>query len=285
MTLPLVGRGLRITRRTRHVDSWALVLVSTIAALLVLMAIVGPWIAPQDPDAVDILAVGEGISSTHPLGVDSLGRDILSRALVGARVSFSAAALIVVISTTLGTALAMFSAWNGGWIDSSINHGLNVMFAVPGILVAVLASAMFGAGFWAPVLALGLMSTPLIARIVRSVAITERHRGYVEGLQLAGMRAWQINTRHVLPNVVPVLLAQSTYGFGAALADFAAVSFIGLGVQVPQAEWGTMVSEGRSELLDGVFAQTAVAGTLIVVTVVVFNVLGAQVAARSEVQR
>lgn len=285
MTVPLVGRTLRLHRRPRHVESWAFVLASTIAGLLVLMAVIGPWVAPQDPDAVDVLAVGQGLSSAHPLGVDSLGRDILSRALVGARISFSAAALIVLISTTFGTALAIFAAWHGGWIDNTLNRGLNVLFAVPGILVAVLASAMFGAGFWAPVLALGLMYTPLVARIVRSVAVTERRRGYIEGLQLAGMRAWQINVRHVLPNVMPVLLAQATYGFGAALADFAAVSFIGLGVQVPQAEWGVMVSEGRSELLDGIIAQTVVAGTLIVVTVVVFNVLGAQLVARSEEQR
>lgn len=158
---------------------------------------------------------------------------------------------------------------------------LNVMFSVPGILVAVLASAVFGAGFWAPVLALGLVYTPYVARVVRSVAIRERQRGYVESLQLAGMSSWRICWRHLVPNVLPIVLAQATYGFGSALADFAAISFIGLGIQPPASEWGVMVSDGRSELLDGAMLQSLVGGTLIVVTVIVFNVLGAQLSSRS----
>src|SRR5204863_3189126 len=127
----------------------------------------------------DILAARQGFSGQHLLGTDSLGRDILSRALTGARLSLTAPALIVVISAILGTALAIFSAWHGGVVDRMVNRVLNVMFSVPGILVAVLASAVFGAGFWAPVLALGIVYTPYVARVVRSVAVRERQRAYV----------------------------------------------------------------------------------------------------------
>ncbi|MGV9384944.1 ABC transporter permease [Nonomuraea sp. NPDC003707] len=259
-----------------------LLLVSgVVAGLLTVLAIAGPWLAPYEADAADVLAASQGPSAQHWLGTDSLGRDILSRALVGARLSFAGPAMVVLISAVLGTALALFSAWHGGWVDRICNRLLNVMFAVPGILVAILSSAVFGAGFWAPVLALGLVYAPYMARVVRSVAVRERRRGYVESLQLAGMSPLRIGLRHLLPNVFPILLAQATYGFGTALADFAAVSFLGLGIQPPQAEWGVMVAEGRSELLDGAVQQSLVAGTLIVVTVVAFNVLGAQLAVRS----
>ncbi|MEU6459759.1 ABC transporter permease [Streptomyces sp. NPDC047065] len=258
-----------------------LIASAVVAGGLTLLAVIGPWIAPYDPDATDVLAASQGPSGQHLLGTDSLGRDILSRALVGARLSFAGPAMIVLISAVLGTALAIFSAWHGGWIDRMVNRSLNVMFSVPGILVAMLASAVFGAGFWAPVLALGVVYTPYMARVVRSIAVRERHRGYVESLQLAGMSSWRICLRHIGPNVMPIVVAQGTYGFGTALADFAAVSFLGLGIQPPQAEWGVMVSEGRNELLDGALQQSLTAGTLIVVTVVAFNVLGAQLSSRA----
>ncbi|TRW80974.1 ABC transporter permease [Mycolicibacterium sp. 018/SC-01/001] len=268
-------------RRFATMGQPALIASSSIAALLIVLAVVGPWIAPYDPDATDVLAAREGMSPQHLLGTDSLGRDILSRALTGARLSLTAPALIVAISAVLGTALAIFSAWHGGAVDRMINRLLNVMFSVPGILVAVLASAVFGAGFWAPVLALGVVYTPYVARVVRSVALRERQRAYVESLQLAGVSSLQICVRHLAPNVMPIVVAQATYGFGSALADFAAISFIGLGVQPPASEWGVMVSDGRSELLDGAILQSLVAGTLIVATVIVFNVLGAQLSSRS----
>jgi len=260
----------------------ALVLSAIAVSILTLIAIIGPWITPYEPNATDVLASSQGPSSAHWLGTDALGRDILSRALAGARVSFAGAALIVVISSCMGTLLAIFAAWHGGWADRLTNRSLNVMFSVPGILVAVLASAIFGAGFWAPVLALSIVYTPYMARVVRSVAVTERKRGYVESLQLADMSSWRICTRHLGPNMLPIVVAQATYGFGMALADFAAISFIGLGIQPPTAEWGVMVSDGRSELLNGHPQQTLVAGTLIVLTVVAFNVLGAQLSERSK---
>lgn len=268
-------------RRFASMGRPVLVVSAAAAGLLLLLAVIGPWIAPFDPDATDVLAARQGVSAQHLLGTDSLGRDILSRALAGARLSLTAPALIVVISAVLGTALAIFSAWHGGGVDRMVNRVLNVMFSVPGILVAVLASAVFGAGFWAPVLALGIVYTPYVARVVRSVAVRERQRAYVESLQLAGMSSWRICLRHLVPNVMPIVVAQTTYGFGAALADFAAISFIGLGIQPPASEWGVMVSDGRSELLDGAMMQSLVAGTLIVATVLVFNILGAQLSSRS----
>ncbi|MDZ5621089.1 ABC transporter permease [Nocardioides sp. HM23] len=271
--------------RSRRLPRDPLLLASGIScAVLVLLAVVGPLLMPYPAGQTDILASGQGPSADHWLGTDTLGRDVLSRALSGARLSLIAPAVIVLGSAVGGTTLAILSAWHGGWIDGMLNRALNVMFAVPGILVAVLSAAVFGAGFWAPVLALTLVYTPYFARVVRSAAVRERRQPYVEGLRLGGLSSWRICTRHLLRNVMPIVLAQATVAYGTALADFAAVSFLGLGIQAPAAEWGLMVADGRSEILEGAIQQSLVAGLLIVVTVVSCNILGERLAARLGVE-
>ncbi|WP_201023778.1 ABC transporter permease [Leucobacter sp. G161] len=269
----------RSARRKTGIGGRATTSVAASAVALILVAaVLGPWIAPFDPVEANVLLASQGPNAVHWLGTDSLGRDILSRALAGARLSISAPAMIVLLSGVIGTGLAMFSAWHGGALDQVLVRLLNVMFSIPGILVAIIAAATFGTGFWAPVIALSLVYIPYVARVVRSVAIVERRRGYVEGLQLAGASVLRINIRHILPNLFPIILAQITFGFGAALADFAAISFIGVGVQPPRAEWGVMLADGRSELLNGAMMQSLVAGTLVVASVVGFNFLGTRVA-------
>lgn len=276
-TIALDLGAARVSRRTREIWVWVW---GVLCAALVLLAAVGTWLAPYAPDETDVLAAGQGPTGAHWFGTDALGRDVLSRALVGARLSFVGPGIIVVVSSAFGTALAIVAAWNGGWIDRALNRLLNVVFAVPAVLVAVLASAVVGAGFWGPVTALALVYTPYCARVVRSAAVQQRTLPYVEGLELAGISTSRICSRHLLLNVAPIVLAQASIAFGSALIDFAAVSFIGLGVQPPTAEWGVMVADGRSELLDGAVQQSLVAGTCIVITVVAFNAFGDRLAAR-----
>jgi peptide/nickel transport system permease protein len=266
-------------------DDPLFVVLSVVCGILALLAVFGPLLAPYPPAQTDILAAGQGPSGAHLLGTDSLGRDILSRLLAGARLSFAGPGIIVLVSSVLGTAVAVTSAWIGGAFDSAVKRVLNVVFAVPGILVAVLAVALFGRGFTALVIALSLIYTPYVARVVRSVAATERRRPYIEALQLAGLSGWRICTRHILRNVLPIVLAQATIGFGSALMDFGAMSFLGLGVQPPSAEWGLMVSDGRSEILDGALQQSLWAGSMIVVTVVCFNILGARISSKIGAKR
>ena len=277
--------GATVAPTERRPKDWLLIISSVVCALVALLAAVGAFIAPHSPNQTDVLAASLGPSGQHWFGTDGIGRDIFSRVLYGARISCAAAGIIVLGSGFLGTALAIFSAWNGGWVDRALNRVLNVMFAVPGILVAVLASAVFGAGFWAPAIALTIVYVPFYARVVRSAAVRECVMPYVEGLRLAGLSSWRICTRHVLRNVLPMVLAQATIAFGSALVDFAAVSFIGLGVQPPTSEWGLMVADGRAEILSGAPQQSLAAGVCIVVTVVAFNVLGDRLSARHGVQR
>ena len=271
-------------RRARAADK-VLLGAAVVCGLLVLLAVLGPLIAPHSPTQTDILNANQGTSGQHWLGTDALGRDIASRILHGARHSLLGPAFVIAISTLLGTALAIASVWFGGWFDRASARVLDVLFAFPALLFAILAVAVFGAGIVAPVLALSIAYTPYLARVVRSVARRERELAYIDACRLAGLSGWRICSRHILPNVAPIIRAQATIAFGSVLIDLAAVSFLGLGVQPPTAEWGVMVSDGRTALLDGYPLEAIAPGVMIIVTVVAFNVLGERLAARSEIGR
>lgn len=267
LRVPRFGDG-RIANR----DPYTALLVA-LASVLVGLALLGPVIAPYSPSATNVLEANVAPSLSHIMGTDSLGRDIFSRILWGARVSFAAALVIVAISLTLGTTIALFSAWIGGRFDLITNGFLNAALSVPGILVAIIAVTVLGAGFLAPVLAMAFASAPYVARVLRSVALQERSKPYIEALILSGIAPLRINL-HVIRGILPIILAQATFGFGVALLEFGAMSFLGLGVQPPTAEWGAMVVAGRNELLAGHMQQTLCAGAMIVISVLVFSLLG-----------
>jgi peptide/nickel transport system permease protein len=272
-TLRIGGRriGLRIPLRNAAPSTRVLV---TIAGLLVALAVFAPLLATHSPNTVDMASASQNPSSAHWLGTDALGRDIYSRLLYGARISLLGPALIILGATVGGVAVALMCAWHGGWLDRVISRVNDILFAFPGLLLAVLAVAVFGTGLTAPVVALAIAYLPYMMRIVRGVAQRERRLPYVAALEASGMSAWRINVRHLLPNLTPFIIAQATAALGSALMDLAAVSFLGLGVQPPTADWGLMVSDGESSLLAGAPGESLMAGGLIVVTVVVFNLLG-----------
>lgn len=270
-----------ISRSARQHDP-LLVCAGVVCLVVLALAVLGPWLAPYPPDHTDILAAGQGPSSTHLFGTDSLGRDILSRLMTGARLSVAGAGLIVFISMFLGTSVGMLAAWFGGTLDAVVVWVSNVFFAVPGVLAVIVAAAVIGPGFWAAVIGLALVYTPFIARVARSALLPQRRAAYVEALELSGMSAWRVCSRHLLRNIGPLLFAQATVSFGSALMDFGAASFLGVGVQAPAAEWGVMISDGRGELLDGALQQCVAAGLMIVIAVVAFNVLGDRLTAKEQ---
>jgi peptide/nickel transport system permease protein len=267
--------------RPRRLDP-ALIAIGAVLILLVLAALLAPLIAPYPPDQGNILLANAPPSAAHLLGTDATGRDILSRLIYGARLSLLGPALIIVFATTAGVTLAISAVWIGGWYDLVVGRILDLLFAIPGLLVAIIAVAVLGSGLLAPVLALSLAYTPYIARVLRSVAVRERHLAYIESCQLAGYSGWAICLRHLLPNVAGLIRAQATLAFGAALVDLAAISYLGLGVQPPTPEWGIMVSDGQAALLNGYPLESISAGVLIVVVVVLVNLLGERFAARAE---
>jgi peptide/nickel transport system permease protein len=248
-----------------------------IVAILVFLAIFGPYVAPQDPNAVNLSDALAGPSSAHLLGTDALGRDLLSRIIIGARISLLGPLLVVLGATAIGTAVAITSAWKGGWVDTTIARGLDVVFAFPGLLLAILAVTFFGVGLTAPVIALAIAYVPYIARVVRSAALRERRLGYIESAMTQGSSGWSICRRHLLPNVLPLVIAQATIFFAYALVDLAALSFLGLGVQPPTSDWGSMVADGMASVLRGHPQESLFAGAMIVITVVAFTVLAERI--------
>lgn len=275
---PVAGTRVRRGRR-----DWVALVCAAFIVLLVVVALFAPWLAPHDPNQVDVLNAYQGPSASNPLGTDSLGRDLLSRLIYGARISLAGPALIVFLSTILGTALALTAAWMGGWTDKVISRVLDMIFAFPGLILAVLAVALFGSGLVAPVIALSIAFLPYFARVLRSVAQRERALPYIAAGYVGGLPTRTITLGHLLPNLLPFILVQATLGFGYALVDLAAISYLGLGVAPPTAEWGLMVSNGQASILSGHPQESIFAGLCIVMTVVAFNLLGDRLATRFSV--
>lgn len=241
--------------------------------LLAVTALGAPWLSPHDPDLQDLTLPFSGPTSTHLLGTDSTGRDTLSRLIWGARISLGGPALTVTLSLALGIPIGLLAAWRGGRTDAVIARVLEIILSMPGILVAVVAVAIFEPGLEPAVIALAIAYSPYVARTTRAAALTQRHLPYVDALQVQGFGAMHISTRHVLPNIVPVVTAQLPVAFAGALIDLAALSFLGLAVQAPEADWGVLVSDS-SALLQGHTEQIAYAGSLIVLTVVALTFFG-----------
>ncbi|KHL18898.1 peptide/nickel transport system permease protein [Mumia flava] len=270
-------RGVR--RRTGRPDLLLIAAAVVITATL-LVAVAAPLIAPYGPYEVDPTAVFASPSPQHWLGTDDLGRDIFSRILYGARLTLAGPALVTVLVGLIGTVLAIASAWFGGAVDNVITRALDVVLAFPGLILAIIAAAVLGTGFAVPVLFISIAYVPVFARVVRSAAQREMGMPYVAALRISGASPWTICVRHVVPNLLPLIVVQSTVGFGYALLDLAAISFLGLGLQPPTAEWGLMIANGKSAILSGFPQQSLFAAIAVVVVVVAVNILGERLAER-----
>jgi peptide/nickel transport system permease protein len=279
--MPLSARetSVELTRQRGGRD-WVVTLCAGFIVAVVLVAAFAPWIAPYDPNALDVLDRWQPSSSAHLLGTDSLGRDVLSRLIFGARLTLFGPFLIILLATTIGTVVAITTAWVGGWFDTVASRGLDILFAFPGLILALLAVALFGTGLVAPVIALAIAYLPYITRVLRSGAVKQRNMPYISAVTVEGLRTRQIMARHLLPNIMALVLVQATLSFGYAVVDLAAVSFLGLGVQPPTPEWGLMVATGQSSILSGHPQESLYAGLCIIAIVVAFNVLGDRLAGR-----
>jgi peptide/nickel transport system permease protein len=286
-TLPVASRFTRVARRRARLASSDAVAVVCLVVIgvAVLMAVVGTAVAPHDPNASNLNDAYFGPRADHVLGFDGQGRDLLSRLLAGARTSILGPAAVVLLALVTGVTLAIAGAWRGGWLDSAISVAMDILFAFPGILLAVLAAAVFGPSLTAATLALAVAYTPYVARVLRSAAVRERAREYIAAGEVQGLSAWTICARHLVPNVAPLIVSQGTLLFGYAMVDLAAVSFIGLGVQAPQSDWGVMVSTGQPGVLQGYPAESLSAGLCIVAVVVAVNLLGERLSERNEERR
>ncbi|MGW1510603.1 ABC transporter permease [Streptomyces sp. NPDC002394] len=271
----------RRTRGTRGLGLSGLVALGLLG-LVVCCALLAPVVSLQAPNAVDLSGAYQGSSGAHLLGTDVSGRDLLSRLVHGSRTALVGPFLVVVVSTLLGTVLALAAVWFGGWFDQMTVRVVDAVFAFPGLLLAILATALFGSGLPAAVVALSLAYVPYIARIVRSAALRERNLPYVAALRVQGVHGLRIALAHLLPNVSGLIVANATLAFGFALMDLAGLSFIGLGVQPPTSDWGAMVGTGTAGVLQQHPQEALYAGALIVITVGAVNTLGDRLTERWE---
>lgn len=269
------GRMPAATRRLARRDPLVVVAVVVLAAIAVI-AIAGRWLAPYSPDLLYAGPTNGPASLDHLFGTDDLGRDILSRVLVGAAASVTAPVIVVTLSTTLGLTLAITSAWFGGLVRGTIARVIDVIFAIPGLVLAVLAVAMFGKGLVAPVAALSIAYIPVVARLTQTAASRELGRPYIAALRVQGVSSAAICFRHLIPALIPVVAAQATIGFGYAMLDLAAISFLGLGEQPPAADWGSMIAGGQAAILAGAPEQSLFPALLIVITVLAVGIIGAR---------
>ena len=249
MSTPTLVIRRRIASNVRHNPLAASGVVLVI--LFVVLALFAPWIAPQDPAAINLPVRLDSISHAHWFGTDELGRDILSRIIYGARISMLVGSCVVLTSLGLGLIIGSIAGYYGGAIDRFMNIVLmNAFLSFPGILIAIAFVAFRGPGIFNLVVALALGGWVGYARLVRGQVLAAREREFVEAARALGASDLRIITRHILPNIIQPVIVQAAIGMAGAILAEATMSFLGLGVPPPTASWGTMLNDGRSHLFD-----------------------------------
>ena len=260
----------RMRRRLRRYGlAWA---GAAIVLAWLLVAVLAPWISPYPPDAVDVTQRLLVPSAAHWLGTDILGRDVLSRLLHGARISLLAGFSVVLLGAGIGTAIGILAAWLRGWGEEALMRLTDLVLCFPPIILALALAAALGIGTTNTIIAMLVVWWPKYARLARSLALVQRSQEYVEAATVLGLPQKRILFRHVLPNVFGPIAVLCTLDLGIAILTFAGLSFLGLGVVPPAAEWGSMVSEGR-ELVEQWWVATF-PGLAILTVVIGFNFLG-----------
>jgi peptide/nickel transport system permease protein len=264
----------RVRRRFRLVPFVPFAILSVI----LLGATFAPFLTPHDPVKNDLInsllppAWVDGGSPEHLLGTDSFGRDIFARILYGARVSLSVAAFALVIAVTIGTIVGVVAGYVGGATDSFLMRIVDMLLALPSIIVALTLAVAVGPSFQNLILVLGLLTWPDIARLIRGETLVLRKLEFMRYSGAIGVPGWAILARHVIPNIVPTLLVATTLQVGNVILAEATLSFLGAGVPPPQASWGAMVSEGQALISTGWWIGLF-AGIAVTLTVLAFNVL------------
>ena len=244
-----------------------------IVAIVVIGAVTAPWLLPWDPATQDLPNRLQGPTWQHWFGLDELGRDILARVLLGARISLLVGVVVVGVSSVLGMAIGGVSGYYGGRIDQWIGRLMDVLMAFPGMLLAIALVAVLGPSLVNVVLALTVIGWVGYARLVRGQVLRAREFEYVTAARALGAGTRRILIKHVLPSALPPLLVQATLGMAGAILSEAALSFLGLGVQPPTPSWGSMINGGRVHLLDAPHL-TIFPGVLLAIVVLGFNFLG-----------
>jgi len=246
---------------------------AAIVVLVLLLAVFGPLIAPQNPDQVNLAAVLQPPSVQHWFGTDSLGRDIFSQVIAGARISVEVAVIILSLSVLFGTALGIISGLAGGIVDEIIMRITDLFLAFPGFILAAAIAATLGPSLQHTVLALAVVFWPWYTRLIRGQVLSLREREFVLAARVARAGPMWIATRHLARNVLAILIVQVSLDVGYAILATSSLSFLGLGAQPPSPEWGALIANGRS-YIQTAWWWTVFPGVALALTVLGFNLLG-----------
>lgn len=226
-----------------------------------------------NPTVTNMSAVRQGPNAKHWFGTDNLGMDIFSRIIAGARVSLSVGVLAVAIALTIGVVVGAVAGYVGGWLDTLLMRLMDIMLSIPSILLAIVLMVVLGKGIDKAVIAISLVYVPEYARIVRSTILSIKENDYIAAAKLTGDSRARIIFRHVLPNTLSVIIVRATLGISGAILDTAALGFLGMGVQPPQAEWGAMLGWARGYIFQCPWMLNF-PGLSITLAVLAFNLLG-----------
>jgi peptide/nickel transport system permease protein len=260
-----IGRGRRVP-------------IIIVACLLIVVAvaacIVAPGaIAPHDPQAQDLTLGAGGSSTGHLLGTDKLGQDVLSRVIAGARTAVLGPIVIAIGAMLIGSLVGTIAGYRGGLIDATIMRAADLLYAMPGLLVAIVVIGVVGGSYWLAVGLLLVLSAPYDARLIRGATLEQRPRPYVEAAQALGLPARTIMFRHIWPNVLPIVIANTFLTFAFSIVSLAALSFLGLGVAPGTADWGRMIADSREQIFEQPVVVLAPAAAL-VITAAAVNLIG-----------
>ena len=248
---------------------WGFVIIATVLAL----ALLAPLLAPYDPDAIDVKAILLTPSSTHWMGTDGLGRDVFSRMLFGARISLMVGFVAVGIATIIGVILGAISGYYRGWVDVVIMRTVDVMLSIPTFFLILAVIAFLTPSIWNIMIVIGLTSWMGVTRLVRAEFLSLREREFVLASATLGARDYRLIFRHLLPNCLTPIIVSTVLGVASAVLVESGLSFLGLGVQPPQASWGNILTDGK-EYIEFAWWLSFFPGSAILLTVLGYNLLG-----------
>jgi peptide/nickel transport system permease protein len=239
----------------------------------VLLAVLAPWISPQDPLATSWSSVRKGPSAAHWFGTDEIGRDVLARVIWGARASLLAGLVSVGISLVIGVPLGLFAGYVGRWSDALISRLTDAMLACPFLILAIALAAFLGPSLTNAMVAIGVAATPVFIRLTRAQVLAVKVEDYIEAARAVGNSHLRIALRHVLPNILPPVIVQGTLAIAAAVIAEASLSFLGLGQQPPAPSWGSMLNTAKNYVENAPW-MAIWPGLSIFLLVLSFNLLG-----------
>lgn len=270
---PTVALRVEARARGRRRPPISVLLSMVVVAVVVVCAIAGPQLAPHDPMLQDLAQVTQSPGHGHLLGTDQLGRDVLSRMMAGARTAVVGPLIIALGAAALGSCFGLLAGYRGGRFDATIMRAIDLMWSLPALLVVIVIAGVLGGGYVLAVALLTILTAPGDTRLIRAATLEQRPRPYVEAAETLGLSGRRVMLRHIWPNVLAVIVANSFLVFGFSVVGLAGLSFVGIGVDPSTPDWGLMLNEGRTLIFQNPWVAIGPAA-MIMLTVLSVNLIG-----------